>query len=78
MGTKRPSKPEIGHELLTISEAAIFCRHGKRTIQRWLREGKLPYHRIAGGRRVLIARTDLDALIKLGRIEPAALSPPSR
>jgi excisionase family DNA binding protein len=73
MGTKAPAvEPPISSEYLTLTEAGPYSRHGKRTVQRWLSEGLLPFHRVAGGRRVLIRRADLDALLEAGRVEPRA------
>jgi excisionase family DNA binding protein len=73
MGTNpRAAEPSIESDYLTVPETGIYSRHGERTVWRWLADGLLPYHRVGGGRRVLIRRADVDALLEAGRIEPRA------
>lgn len=73
MGTKNwVAVPPIASRFLTLEEAAIYVRHGERTLQRWISEGRLPFCRVAGGRRVLICRDDLDAFVEEGRVDPRA------
>lgn len=57
---------------LTLDEAAEYCRVGKRTLQRYLAEGLLPYYRPGGGRRIVFWEPDLDAFLQQGRVEPRA------
>ncbi len=57
--------PEVP-ELLTPAEAAAFLRISMTTIRKMLRERRLPYSKI--GRRVLINRADLDALLDASRV----------
>jgi excisionase family DNA binding protein len=73
MGTNtRTDAPSIQSDYLTIPEVGAYCRHAERTVWRWLANGWLPFHRVAGGRRVLVKRCDVDALLEAGRIEPRA------
>jgi excisionase family DNA binding protein len=60
----------VTSEYLTVPETGSYVRHGERSVWRWLAKGLLPYYRVAGGRRVLIKRADVDALLEAGRIEP--------
>jgi len=69
---QRAVEPPIANKYLTIPESAAYLRHGERTVWRLIADGALPYHRVSGGRRVLIRRTDLDALLEAGRVEPHA------
>lgn len=49
----------------TREEAADYLRTSPATIDRYVREGKLPKHRRAGKDSILFRVTDLDALITL-------------
>jgi excisionase family DNA binding protein len=51
-------------DLLTTKEAAEFLRVSHWTISAWLSKGKL--QRLKAGGRTLIAKTDLEALIRPG------------
>lgn len=48
---------EHSHELMTLKEVSLFLRISKRTLQRRMKEWKIPHVRI--GRRVLVQRDDL-------------------
>jgi len=45
-------------EMLTIKEAYVFMENSRRTIYRWMDDGKLHIHRGVGGR-PLICKTSL-------------------
>lgn len=49
---------------LTINEAATECRVSSRTIRRWLSDARLPLRHYKLGRRVVIARADLQQWIE--------------
>lgn len=49
-------------ELLTIAEAAALLKVGRSTVNRWLRDGRLPAYRV-GPKAVRIRRTDLEQLM---------------
>lgn len=48
---------------MTREEAAKYLRVHVRTLDRWMREGKLPHYRIAGIRTIRIKLSDLEALL---------------
>jgi excisionase family DNA binding protein len=52
-------------EFLTIKEAAVLLRVSEPTIHRWIATGELPSSKI--GRRRLIARKDIDAILEMSR-----------
>ena len=58
-------------KFLTLEEAAQTLRLSKSSIRAYIRAGRLPAQKIAGGKRVLIAEADLLALL-----EPATGSEP--
>ncbi len=60
------NKIEIG-DLLTIEEAARIATVKTSTIASWLGQGKLP--RVKLGRLTRVLRSDLEALIRAGRVE---------
>lgn len=66
--------PDEGHEhpgpWLTKQEAARYTRTSLRTFERWLAPGLLPYHRPAGGRRLLLHKGGLEELIGITRADP--------
>ena len=70
MCAKGRQRPPVETDYLTLDETAYYSKHGIRTVQRWMKEGLLPYHRVAGGRRVLVRKSDLDAFLQAGRIDP--------
>jgi len=49
--------PEIQLPLLTLKETAEFLRLHPKTVERWAREGKIPFYRV--GSRVLFQRSDV-------------------
>jgi excisionase family DNA binding protein len=51
-------------DLVTTKEAADLLRVSPWTISAWLSQGKL--QRVKAGGRTLIARTDLEAFLRLG------------
>jgi excisionase family DNA binding protein len=51
------------HELLTTEEAARYLRVSRRTLTRWIKEGKAPPSIKLPGRR-LYKRSDLDRFIE--------------
>ncbi|GEM_PF-5088991 len=71
----RALEPPIDSEYFTVAETGVYARHGERTVWRWIQNGELPFHRVAGGRRILIARADIDRLIEEGRVEPRTKAP---
>ena len=57
--------PSATHELLWIEEVAELCRAPVGTVRHWMRTGRLPSLRL--GRRRLVRREDLDALLASAR-----------
>lgn len=51
-------------DLLTVAEIADQYRITQRSVQRWIREGKLKAVRLPGGRAYRVRRSDLDAAIE--------------
>lgn len=51
----------MSDELFTVEEAAKFLRHRPSTIRDWILHRKIPF--VKCSRRVLLRRSDLDALI---------------
>ena len=49
---------------LTKAEAAAYMRVEPRTIDRWVRAGRLTRHRVQGVQSVRFARAELDALVQ--------------
>ena len=49
-------------EYLYVSEVADMCRAPIQSVRQWIREGRLPATR--PGRRVLIRRVDVEALLR--------------
>ena len=56
-------------DLLTVAQAAAYLHVSDSSIRSYIRQGKLKAFRIAGLRKVLITRSQLNALL-----EPAVLS----
>lgn len=48
---------------MTKAEAAAYMRVDTRTIDRWVRDGKLTRHRVSGIQSVRFARADLEGLL---------------
>lgn len=71
----RDSSDSQERELLTVEQAAQFLQLSPSSIRSYIREGKLPAFRIAGLRKVLIARSALLALLEPAREEPAREEP---
>jgi excisionase family DNA binding protein len=63
-------------EWLTISEAASYLRVSERTIERRIESGRLPTSTL--GRRVIVSRGDLDALLGGGGGGKVRTNPPRR
>lgn len=51
-------------QYLTVGEVAEQYRTTARTVQRWIREGRLRAVRLPGGRSYRINKADLDAAIE--------------
>jgi excisionase family DNA binding protein len=62
MTTDTPNVPN-----LTPREAATWLRISMTTMRSMLRERRLPYSKV--GRRIVIRRADLDALLDASRVE---------
>ncbi|MBS9536550.1 helix-turn-helix domain-containing protein [Micrococcus luteus] len=60
----QPSPSPATYVWLTRAEAAEHARASVRTIDRWIRAGRVPVHRV--GRSIRIDRAALDALITSG------------
>jgi excisionase family DNA binding protein len=52
---------------LSIASAAPVLGVSVFTLRRWIRERRLPYHRV--GRRIVLDRRDLEAFLRRCRIE---------
>lgn len=50
-------------QVYTVAEAAEILRIHKHTAYRWIRQGKLPARRLAGGRGVRVTQADIDAFL---------------
>ena len=71
----RPAGPmnagqDAESQYLTVVEVARILRFSTKTIERWAREGRLPYVVICGERR--FRRDDVDAIVE-GLIDPPDL-----
>jgi excisionase family DNA binding protein len=65
VGKKRTAKERDAaqsrlSDLMTLQEAAAFCRKDPRTLYRWIRMGKIPYRRTPGGE-YQFRRSELEA-----------------
>ena len=67
------AKRDAPSDNLTTAEAARHARVSPRTIRRWLDEGRLRAHR--AGRKLLIRRCDLEALLRDGGRPDRELTP---
>jgi excisionase family DNA binding protein len=52
---------EVSTEYLSLAELAQYCSVGKKTLNKWLRNG-MPYYRV--GRLVRVRRSEFDAWMK--------------
>lgn len=59
-----PDKNRPQDDYLTVGEVAKHYRTTDRTVQRWIREGRLKAVRLPGGRSYRISRSDLAAAIE--------------
>lgn len=50
-------------ELLTLDEAGALLRKGRRTVYRYLKEGRIKGYQVAGKGRMLFKREELLALL---------------
>lgn len=57
--------PYLATEWLTASEAAMHLKVRRRTLLQWVREGKIPAHRLSGVRRCVwrFLKPELDAIL---------------
>jgi excisionase family DNA binding protein len=58
-------------EWLTTKEAAAYLKVTRRTLYRWMEEGRLRFYELASGRR-RVRKEDLDALLTPGEPGGAA------
>ena len=65
------------HEYMTVQEAADLAHVNHQTIRRWAREGRLTKYRV-GTKRVLVAREEIEAMIRPAVSRGAAVSSPDR
>jgi excisionase family DNA binding protein len=57
-------------DCLTVIQAAMVAKVGKRTIYKLCEDGHLPYHRVGTGRGTIrIKRNDLDRYLQQNRVE---------
>lgn len=63
IGSPDTDQPKPTTSFLTVSEVAAHYRTTSRTVQRWIREGRLNATRLPGGRSYRIRAEDLDAAI---------------
>lgn len=59
---------------LSVAQVAAELTLAPNTVRGWLLERRLPFHKI--GRRVVIARADLEQLVHRGRVAAVAASGP--
>ncbi len=60
----QPSDKSVARDLLTVEQAAQYLQLSPSSIRSYIRQGKLKAFRVAGLRKVLIARTELLALLE--------------
>ncbi len=60
----RPSDKSVARDLLTVEQAAQYLQLSASSIRSYIRQGKLKAFRVAGLRKVLIARAELLALLE--------------
>ena len=58
-------KPQGAAEWLTAAEAAHHLKVKRRTLLQWVREGKVPAHRLSGTQRCVwrFLKSELDAML---------------
>ncbi|UXA09640.1 helix-turn-helix domain-containing protein (plasmid) [Mycobacterium sp. SMC-2] len=63
IGSPDVNRPDLANPnpFLTVAEVAAHYRTTDRTVQRWIREGKLPAVRVPGGRSYRINKADVEA-----------------
>ncbi len=59
-------------DYLTVTEAAIYLNTSVRFVRRLVAERRIAFHKL--GSHVRIARPDLEAFLKAGRVEPTTVS----
>jgi len=59
-----PSDTGAARDLLTVEQAACYLQLSASSIRSYIRQGKLKAFRVAGLRKVLIARAELMALLE--------------
>lgn len=64
IGSPDTDRSNQSNSYLTVAEVADHYRTTARTVQRWIREGKLRAVRLPGGRSYRIAKSDLTAAIE--------------
>ena len=52
---------------LSIDQAAPVIGVSRFTLRKWLRERRMPYHRV--GRRIVLDRDDLETFLRANRVE---------
>jgi excisionase family DNA binding protein len=64
---------EMETEWLTANEAAQYLKVKTRTLLQWVRERKIPAHRLSGTHRCVwrFLRPELDAMLGLSSADPA-------
>jgi excisionase family DNA binding protein len=50
-------------QTLTVAQTAPVAHVTERTVRRWIADGRLPAYKV-GPRRILIKRSDLEALVR--------------
>jgi excisionase family DNA binding protein len=60
-------------EWLTANEAAEYLKVKTRTLLQWVRERKIPAHRLSGTHRCVwrFLKPELDAMLGLSSVDPA-------
>jgi excisionase family DNA binding protein len=56
---------------MTVTDAAEYLNTTVRFVRRLIEERRIAFHRF--GRHVRLARTDLDAFVNAGRVEPTVM-----
>lgn len=54
---------------MTVDEASKYLRVTKATLYTYMKDGKLPYYYLAGTRHRRVKKSDVDALLILGKPE---------
>jgi excisionase family DNA binding protein len=69
---KPPERRETMQNYLTVLEAAAYLNTSERFVRRLIAERRIAFHRV--GRYVRFARSDLDAWLLAGRVEPITVA----